>query len=544
MPRIVDIHGQPIQTGKLKEPQTARAAAHRPTADYLVRGLTPAHLNTLLQNADQGQLGAVADLYEEMEERDGHISAEMSKRKRAVASLDYSIEAPRNADASEKNNTAWLSEVIQDIPDLEDVLLDMADAIGKGYALSEITWHRVQDVWLPRVIEQRPQNWFMTPVTNRNELRLIDVSGQGEPLRPFTWICHTHRAKSGYIARGALHRMLVWPFIFKNFAVRDLMEFLEIFGIPIRVGKYPAGATLEERNSLLSALVQMGHNAAGIMPDEMSVDFEEAASGSADAFMTMIDFCERTESKLILGATLTSQADRGSNTHALGNVHNDVRLDLRNSDAKQLQATLKRDLIYPMLVLNGRAPGNARRLPSLKFDIQQPEDLKAYADALPKLARGGMRIPQAWAHSKLRIPMPENDEAILNPPTHDAEDDASRDEDSPAPTSRAGTVRRSDGCPVHVTALSDPRRKADVPEPDALDALAQLGMAEWEPAMTRMLAPLMAELDAAIDGGQSLEQFREKLAALTSAMSVDALATPLARAAFMAGLMGDAGAET
>nr|WP_321167236.1 DUF935 family protein [Pseudomonas aeruginosa] len=45
-----------------------------------------------------------------------------------------------------------------------------------------------------------------------------------------------------------MFRVLVWPYLFKNYSVGDLAEFLEIYGIPMRVGKYPTGAT-EKRNS-------------------------------------------------------------------------------------------------------------------------------------------------------------------------------------------------------------------------------------------------------------------------------------------------------
>ncbi|WP_308197178.1 phage portal protein family protein, partial [Achromobacter xylosoxidans] len=40
--------------------------------------------------------------------------------------------------------------------------------------------------------------------------------------------------RSGYIARTGLFRVLAWPWLFKNFAVRDLAEFLEIYGLPLR----------------------------------------------------------------------------------------------------------------------------------------------------------------------------------------------------------------------------------------------------------------------------------------------------------------------
>ncbi|MFV9492172.1 phage portal protein family protein [Pseudomonas aeruginosa] len=54
----------------------------------------------------------------------------------------------------------------------------------------------------------------------------------------------------------------------------------------------------------------------------------------------MIEWCERTQSKAILGGTLTSQADGKTSTNALGNVSaTRYRKDLRDADAKLLAKT-------------------------------------------------------------------------------------------------------------------------------------------------------------------------------------------------------------
>ena len=153
----------------------------------------------------------------------------------------------------------------------------------------------------------------------------------------------------------------------------------------------------------------IGHNAAGIIPDGMSIEFEEAAKGSQEPFEAMITWCERTQSKAILGGTLTSQADGKSSTHALGNVHNEVRHDLLVADARQLAGTITRDLIYPMVALN-KGQVDPRRLPRLAYDTRETEDFTRFADALPKLVGVGMPIPQAWVSEKLAIPKPQDDE--------------------------------------------------------------------------------------------------------------------------------------
>ncbi|HBQ2112093.1 TPA: DUF935 family protein, partial [Klebsiella pneumoniae] len=72
----------------------------------------------------------------------------------------------------------------------------------------------------------------------------------GAELMPFGWMVHKHNAKTGFTGQSGLYRVLVWPYLFKNFAVRDLAEFLEIYGLPARVGKYMAGATDQDKDAL------------------------------------------------------------------------------------------------------------------------------------------------------------------------------------------------------------------------------------------------------------------------------------------------------
>lgn len=413
MSQILDQFGRPIQRKTLAENQTARVGGlHTEFANHPSRGLTPAKLARIMQAAEQGDMLDQYDLFEDMEEKDGHIYSEMSKRKRALVGLDWSIKPPRNPTAKEEDDAAYADEVLRDMPDLSDLVLDLADAIGKGFALGEIEWEQVGRERLPH-ITSRPQRWFQVNPDNHNELRLRDGSHAGAALWPFGWIVHTAKAKSGYLTRTALFRVLAWPFLFKNWSVRDLAEFLEIYGLPLRLGTYQAGATDKEKATLLQAVLSIGHAAAGIVPEGMGIEFKEAAKGSSDPFKAMIEWCERTQSKAILGGTLTSQADGKSSTNALGNVHNDVRHDLLESDAMQLAGTLTRDLVYPLIALNRGGIDSMRRCPRFVFDTQEPEDLALYADNLPKLVDVGARIPTRFVHDKLRIPEAEGDEPVL-----------------------------------------------------------------------------------------------------------------------------------
>ena len=376
---ILDQFGNPIKARQtdLKEAQTSRLASlHQEFATHPVRGLTPRKLASILEQAEQGNIIEQHNLFLDIEEKDAHVFAEMSKRRRVLLGLEYSIEPPPNADKKEEANAEFLKEVITDIPDVEDIILDATDGIGHGFSCLEMEWQRNQNIWLPDNVEHRPQSWFTLDRETRTELRLRDMSTDGEQLQPFTWIVHTHRAKPGYITRAGLHRVLAWPFVFKAFSIRDLAEFLEIYGLPMRLGKYQSGADDNEKATLMRAVAGIGHAAAGIIPQGMEIEFTEAAKGQSDPFMAMINWAEASQSKAILGGDLSSTAKATGMGSGVADLQGEVRNDLRDSDARQIEGSLTRDMLYPILALNGKAD-NPHRCPRLKFETADPEDLDA-----------------------------------------------------------------------------------------------------------------------------------------------------------------------
>lgn len=527
MSRIVDQYGKPFDQAVLHEAQTTRLAAlHREWGLHPSRGLTPQKMARIFDDAEMGNLTRQAELFEDMEEKDAHIHAEMSKRKRALLTLDWSVEPPRGASEAEKKQAAEINEMIREVPNLEDVMLDALNAIGYAYACLEIEWQRLGKKWMPKCIDHRPQSWFVMDQATRTELRLRNAASiDGESLQPFGWIKHIHRAKSGYLARAGLYRVLAWPFLYKNYAARDLAEFLEIYGLPLRLGKYPGGALEDEKTTLLRALIDIGHNAAGIIPQDMEIEFKEAARGTHEPYEFMVNWCERSASKAILGGTLTSGADGKSSTNALGNVHNEVRHDLLVSDARQLETTLTRDLIYPLMALN-RADVDPTRLPRLCFDTREIEDLTKLANALPRLAAAGMRIPTRYVHEKLRIPVAEEGEEVLTAPKSRGALPVDNEEKTAANRLVLAALRNG--------------TSTDFPDQAALDAaIAELPAEAIQAAMESIVKPA---LDVLRDGG-SPDDALDQLIDAYPTMNSEALQTLLARAIFIADVWGQLNAD-
>lgn len=511
---LVDHNGQPFpsRTSDLQDEQTAALggiASRWP--EHPSRGLTPQRLVEITDAAERGEIAAQHELFADMEEKDGHIATELGKRKLALLGLEWQLEPPPNASAAEKKLTEEVAEWLDNL-DMEDLLFDMADALGHGFAPIEMPWDTTGKVWLPKKLEHRPQSWFQF---TKGELRLrSDSSHEGEALRPFNWIVHKHKSRSGIAPRVGLHRALVWPFVFKNYSVRDLAEFLEIYGLPMRLGKYPPGATEKEKTTLLRAVASIGHSAAGIIPDGMEIEFQAAANGTHEPFAWMVEWAERTESKIILGGTLTTQADGKSSTNALGKVHDEVRKDLRNADAKQLGRTVTAQLVWPMVQLN--KPGiTPDRCPRFRFNLTEAENLEQFANSLPKLAEGGMRIPVSWAHERLQIPMAGKNEPILMP-------------SKPAPVAPVEPLRYR----VALKAESGEVLPADQVAVD--QANDRLDGSAIEDAAAKMLAPVIE----ALTQGASPEQAQDMLAELFDQMPEQDMAELLGRVIFVADLWG------
>ena len=529
---ILDHRGVPFEKEAFAEPQTSKLGFLRSEFEnHPSRGLTPPKLAALLQAAEQGDLIAQHEFFQDMEEKDGHIFSVMQTRRLALMGLDWDIVPPVDATPAEKEMAEFAKAALKGMQDFEDVLFDLTDAIGHGFSALELEWGQVGADRLPIRATHRPQAWFKTPISpdsDRNELRLRDGSADGAQLWPFGWVLHKHKSRSGYVTRSGLFRVLAWPFLFKNYAIRDLAEFLEIYGLPLRVGTYNPAATKEDKATLLRAVVGIGHDAAAIIPEGMLIDFKNAAQGDNKSFDAMIGLMERIASKVVLGGTLTSgEGEHG--TQALGNVHNEVRHDLMKSDARQLGATGTSQLVYPILAVN-RGFTDMRRCPRMVFDTQEPEDIKLYADSVPKLVSMGMRIKRAWAHEKLKIPQADAaDQDILVVPrpqeTLPPEDRVDLVNQPPGQAGQAKTARNR-------LALL---KATPTAEPDELDLLAADMMGEWQETYGQ---ELLQPIQAALANATSFEDFSAALEQGLAGIDPAKLVDLLARGSFAARMWG------
>lgn len=491
----------------------------REFAEHPSKGLTPAKLHQILEAAEQGDLKGQSELFDDMEEKDSQIGADLGKRRQLAAELEWQIVPPDNASAAEKRAADFCAEVFDGL-EVEDLILDMGTGIGHGWANLELAWNRDG---AQRFIEQpqlRPHSWFRLHGDDQNRITLRDSSNNGADLWALGWVQHRHRAKPGYVARMGLGRMLVWPYLFQNYALGDLAQLLEIYGLPARVGKYPKNATQQEKATLLRAVVSMGKDAAGIIPEGMAIEFMEAAGGRADMFESMIHWCERAKAKAILGGTLTSGTGEGTNTNALGNVHERGQASLIRSDIRQYGGTVQRDILWPMAALNFGVD-NRRRAPRFVLDMGETEDYKTLASTLPTLVDMGMAIPKWWAHEKTGIPEATEQDEILTP----------RAQRQPF----GQAVLSATGRPPGLAAL---REAPAVPTPAQPEHYREPASSVLEREAQPVVDGWIDQLQAIVDEADSFEQLQSRILEAFSDLDEEQLAEVMGQAFLAANLAG------
>jgi phage gp29-like protein len=505
---ILGADGEPLQVELLTEEiSEAQLTGMRSTWSHesIASYLSPSLLSDVLTRAADGDHHDFLTLAEEMEERDLHYSGVLGGRKRALSGIQ-----PEVIPVSDSAQDVRIAEEVRQIIEMEsfaDLVDGCLDGLGKGYGAVESIWETSSSQWHYKQFKWRDPRFFNLDRDNGTKLLLIsDENPMGKPLPAYKFTVHKPRLKMGLPIRGALARLAAVSYLCKGVALSDWMTFAELFGMPVRLGMYGRGATPEEKSTLRNAVANIGSDAAAIIPESMRIEFIETAkaAGGDRVFEVLCVFLDKQVSKGILGQTMTT--DDGS-SQAQATVHNDVRGDILASDIRQLEATLKRDIVIPFVMLNH---GQQEKYPVIKFPIVEPEDLNALTAVVKELVPLGFRVPTQVMHEKTGIREPEKDEEVL------------------VPTQSSTVIEPDENHKSDNLALNREARPDDL-------SLFNDEMDEWK----EQLNPIVTPIEELVNASKSYEELKERLTNLLGSMDSSSLVTHLASALFKARGQGD-----
>jgi len=507
---IYDQFNRPVKSIKKPEQRTLAAAPLLDSwREYVTAGLTPQTLASVLKEADAGDVRRQAELFDQIEEKDAHVLGEKGKRQNVILDVKFNT-IPATEDARDVKVADFVREYFDNMADYGDVLVSLQDAVGKGFSALEIEWDVSENQALPGKLEFIEQKRFLftdsSGILRRYPLLISDEDMMGAEIPAWKMLFHRYGGKSGHPTRSGIYRVCAWMYLFKNYAIKDWVAFCEVYGMPLRLGKYANGASKGDKDALIAAIQSLGSDAAGIISKDTEIEFVESVKGKAtgDLYQALADFANKENSKAILGQTLSAEVgDKGS--YAAAKTHEGVRIDLLKADSRSIAGTIRQQIIKPIVGFNF---GWDTLLPRYEADWKKPEDLKNLSDVYKNLVEMGQPVAAEHVSDRFGVPMPQKGETVLQPQTVPA---AAKD--------------------IAVVAKAEPLTR-DLSPTDTLNSLGEKTLREFKPGA------IMKPVEDLLGKVSSLKEFRDGLVGLANDMDESAMGEFFTRALVLAELSG------
>lgn len=319
------------------------------------------------------------------------------------------------------------------------------------------------------------------------------------------------------------------PYLFKKFTERDWAIFTQTYGQPLRLGKYGAGASEEDKDTLFRAVANITGDCAAIIPESMVIEFVEAQNvgSSTDHYERRADWYDKQVSKAVLGQTATTDSVTGG--LGSGAEHREVQQDIERADCSALAAILNRDLVRPFVMLNR---GPQPRYPRLVIARPSEEDVKAWSEGLAPWVDRGLVVETDTVYAKFGLSAPKDAPKFLGgrtPPPSDGTEPPAR-----APLNTH--LMPESGFPGERAA---PQAEAATAPADPVTLIA----ARLEEEATPAVEAMVAQIEAMVAVAGSLPELREMLLAAWPEIDESGLRAALAAAMLSADLGGRAMVE-
>ena len=379
-------------------------------------------------------------VYSDMEEKDDCIASSLDTRKDGVLSL-----ARRVLPASDTRQDKKIAEFVEEVLEgrftrggetyfgLDQILYEMLDGMAKGVSVGEIIFGDGGDHVYISDVKFKPQHLFSfadgplaaysTPSYLGMQTGALRVSmphlfnspliGPNGELPERRFVVATYRPRYGNRWGSPQLRKVFWPSWFKRMSMKQWLRYLEK-GSGSVVSRYDGGAGEDEKRLALDAARAVNEESAVAVPKKFLIEvMQHVRQSMGTAFEGMTDgVCNNAIMRVILGQTLTSRGSEGGGSRALGDVHNEVRAEKKEADAKFLIRNVNKYFVPPVVLFKF---GPKARLPYWTMDYEPKRNQSADSIIHTRLAGNGLRIGTKFIYSNYQIPEPAEDEEVLAP---------------------------------------------------------------------------------------------------------------------------------
>jgi len=356
-------------------------------------------------------------LYDEVD-RDPHAGSVLQDRSLALVGKDWEIIPGKSARSAgrpaattaEERQADFVREVLEDC-NFDQARQELLKAILYGFYVAEIIWKYADGaITVDKLIGKHPRRFSFTV---DRAVRLLTpqnmIEGEEVPDRKF--IVFTYGDSDNPYGKG-LGQKLWWPVWFKKNGIKFWLTFLEKFGMPTALGKYPPGTDPTQQQALLDAIDAIQNETGIKIPDTMAIDLLEASRRGDAGYEKLCDYMDRQVSKAVVGQTATTEGTPGK----LGSEteRGQVRQDILEADADLLDACLNGTLIKWLVDYN--FPG-VTDYPRLKTHAERKPDLDQRSQIDERVvSKIGVPVGKKYFYETYGIPEPAEDEEVVETP--------------------------------------------------------------------------------------------------------------------------------
>ena len=355
-------------------------------------------------------------LYDEVD-RDPHAGSVLQSRRLAVAGKGWEVLPAKNGIKAGRSVATSRDEAIAELvkETLENCNFSQArseilQAVLYGFYVAEVIWEYTDGaIKIKEIIGKHPRRFCFSL---DRDLKLLTphkmIDGESIPEKKF--ISFSFADSDNPYGKG-LGRTLWWPVWFKKHGIKFWLIFLEKFGMPTAVGKYPPGTEPSQQQALLDAIDAIQQETGVKIPDNMAIDLLEASRTGKASYESLCGYMDKQMSKAVLCQTATTEGTPGR----LGNekAQEETKQEIIEADADLLDDCLNGGLIQWIVDYNFFG---VKKYPKIKTRARKKPDLREQSEIDKTVAVDiGVPVGKNYFYKTYGIPKPDASEDIIAP---------------------------------------------------------------------------------------------------------------------------------
>lgn len=308
--------------------------------------------------------------YQEMM-RDGQIRSLLEGRLNKVLSKEWSVVG---------NDEAHVTLISEHKLVINNLIMQVGNAIRKGMAVSELVWTNRDGVWHSNDCIAHTKDLF----SFKNGVLYYKDWGVEKEAPRYKFVVHRYGVEPDFPHGNGLINTLYWPWKFKTMGFEYWVQLAERFGVPSIVALFELETYDDEQaqsraDAIATAINAISSGSSSALANVRDVKALEA-TGSVKDFNILVEACNREISIAITGQTLANlEAEHG--TRAQAEVHEHRYEELIISDVRAIQQLLNETVVKWIIELNY---GVLADYPRIEFNLETYASWEQVRDAMDR----------------------------------------------------------------------------------------------------------------------------------------------------------------